>query len=152
MKIKTVFLIICLLAAILLAGCEDFKMPEEGVSYIPTEEIKVEQEKLPSGKADLSIADGIVTLSLENMPIIGGNEYEGWIVDEEAGTRESAGIIKINENGTGKLSYGAGKDISDFNSVIITLEPVPDDYPGPSDIIVLQGDIAGEGNEISIEL
>lgn len=151
MKIKIGFLA-CLLTIFLLTSCEEFKITEEGITYIPIEEIKIEKEKLPSGTVELSISDGIVSYYLEDIPLMEDKAYEGWIIDKEADIKESTGIIKVDENGSGRVSYGAGKDISDFDSIMVTLESIPDLDPEPSDIIVLKADITGEGDKRIIEL
>lgn len=84
-----------------------------------------------TGKAYIDTTTGLVEIFVEDMPALPGQAYEGWLAggDEDAVT---TGVIELGASGFGSSEIVLG-DISDltYERVVITVEPDPDDDPGP---------------------
>ncbi len=69
--------------------------------------------------------------------------YEGWLVSDDGSRKESAGILVTDANGAVSQTFGLMADgeatgenlFAAFDKFVITVEPVPDSDPGPSDEI-----------------
>ena len=92
-----------------------------------------------SDKASISIMD------LPALP--GGQVYEGWFVTNpgEGDRKESTGILKMDANGMIEQTFmlmsdeeATGENLfAAFDRFVVTIEPDPDDDPGPSDQVAL---------------
>lgn len=86
-----------------------------------------------SGTAELIFAEGIVRVQASGLPRLEGKQYQGWLVNSQAGDAISVG--RFNADAAGKVAYqGTLPPIADFgfDLVIITVEPEPDDAPQPT--------------------
>jgi hypothetical protein len=55
-----------------------------------------------------------------------GNQYEVWLVGANGAERQSLGILRLDENGRGKLTYDDSRDrnlLAFYNQVEVTIEP-----------------------------
>ncbi len=94
-----------------------------------------------SGEAELIFAEGIVRIEAQGLPMLdasdpddGGDLYQAWLVNSEAGDAISVG--RFNASSTGTVSYqGSLPPIADFgfDLLILTVEPDPDDAPQPTE-------------------
>ena len=77
-----------------------------------------------------------------------GKAYEGWFVSDDGERKESTGILELDVWGNGVATYVSenGENIfGSFNTFVITVEPVPDDDPGPSEEVALVHTIPAGG-------
>ena len=73
-------------------------------------------------------------------PLGDGKAYEGWFVSDDGERKQSAGIVELDELGNGVATYvneNGENVLGSFNTFVITVEPVPDDDPGPSGEVAL---------------
>ena len=94
-----------------------------------------------TGLAVIDTVSGQVDITVQGLPMLDGEEYEGWL----AGGGESAvSTAKFNtdENGDGSSSIIFG-DISTrtYERVVLTVEPIPDPSPDPDPRHSIGGDI-----------
>ena len=74
-----------------------------------------------------------------------GQAYEGWFVSDSGERKESTGILNADSDGMISHTFMLMSDdeptgenlFADFNTFAVTIEPVPDDDPGPSEEIAL---------------
>ncbi len=137
--------------SILLAGCQLYK--EKIETFVPFEDIAAQKEA-KTGIATLDSLRERVVLEVKGLPILAENNvYEAWLVDKNIDLKISIGTFRVDDNGYYLLDINIVKeDILDTDTVAVTLEPVPDVDSGPSDIIVLQGDIGGTADVMSVKL
>ena len=142
-------LLLVFMISVFLAGCQIYKETE---TFVPSEEIMI--EKGASGLANLNSLNDKVVLEVKGLPVLDDtNTYEAWLVDNDIGLKISIGTFNVDDNGYHILESSAVKeDILDTDSVIVTLEPAPDTDSGPSDKIVLKGDIGGTADIMSVKL
>lgn len=91
-------------------------------------------------------------LNFSGLKNLGSNyAYEGWIMVD--GTPQSAGTFTVDDNGT--LSQTSFElDISAVNNAtayILTIEPMPDSDPNPSNVHILAGDFSGNAASLTID-
>ncbi len=101
-----------------------------------------------SGTAVISDAGALsdrVTFSLTGVTTLPrGSAYEGWLVNSDSGDRISVGVMMAamgNINHTWDAPEGANL-IAGYDTASITVEPVPDDDPGPSDVTAFSDTVA----------
>ncbi|MCE2462646.1 MAG: anti-sigma factor, partial [Dehalococcoidia bacterium] len=90
-----------------------------------------------SDKATISI------MNVSSLPE--GQAYEGWFVSDSGERKESTGILNADSDGMISHTFMLMSDaeptgenlFADFNTFVVTIEPVPDDDPGPSHEIAL---------------
>ena len=90
-----------------------------------------------SDKATISI------MNVSSLPE--GHAYEGWFVSDSGERKESTGILNPDSDGMISHTFMLMSDdeptgenlFADFNTFAVTIEPVPDDDPGPSEEIAL---------------
>ena len=90
-----------------------------------------------SDKATISI------MNVSSLPE--GQAYEGWFVSDSGERKESTGILNVDSDGMINHTFMLMSDdeptgenlFADFNTFAVTIEPVPDDDPGPSEEIAL---------------
>ncbi|TAJ18024.1 MAG: anti-sigma factor [Dehalococcoidia bacterium] len=86
-----------------------------------------------TGVAELIFAEGIVRVQATGLPRLDGKQYQGWLVNSQAGDAISVG--RFNADGSGKVSFkGTLPPIANFgfDLFIITVEPEPDEAPQPA--------------------
>ena len=99
------------------------------------------QEEAFSGWAviwdDQALSDAI-TYSMTGVPSAGGGMvYEGWVFSDDGSVKTSTGVMAV-AGGTISHSWTSpdGENlIHNYDKVVVTVEPVPDDDPGPSGVI-----------------
>lgn len=92
----------------------------------------------------LALPEGRVLLRTKDLPPAPGMVYEAWLVDTETGYSLSLGIFQPSGIGrVATLEYKSTVSLEVFDKIIVTVEPFPDDNPGPG-TVVLSGDIGGE--------
>lgn len=84
-----------------------------------------------TGTASIETTTGEVVISVQGLPMLSEDEYEGWL----AGGGEapiSTGKFNTDTDGHGSSRIVLG-DISEtsFERVVLTVEPVPDPSPAP---------------------
>lgn len=86
-----------------------------------------------SGVAELIFAEGIVRVRASRLPRLEGKQYQGWLVNSQAGDAISVG--RFNADDASQVSFqGMLPPITNFgfDLFIITVEPEPDDAPQPT--------------------
>jgi hypothetical protein len=96
-------------------------------------------------------ANSNLTLSINGLTDLGASaQYEGWILVN--GTPISTGTFTVD--GSGTLSQTAfsilSTDLSAATAFILTIEPIPDPSPNPSDVHILAGDFASPNAPLSV--
>lgn len=76
--------------------------------------------------------------------------YEGWLIVN--GKAISAGIFNVNESGAlSQTSFAINSaDLSNASAYVLTIEPSPDNDPGPSSVHILAGDFSGSKATLSV--
>ena len=97
-----------------------------------------------SGTGTAVVSDGgamsdKVTFSMSGVSVPeSGMAYEGWLVNSRSDEKVSTGLMTVMPNGSMSHSWtdpdGANL-LALYDTVMITVEPVPDDDPAPSDVI-----------------
>lgn len=86
-----------------------------------------------TGTAELIFAEGIVRVQATGLSRLDGKQYQGWLVNSQAGDAISVG--RFGADAAGTVSFrGTLPPIADFgfDLFIITVEPEPDDAPQPT--------------------
>ncbi len=74
--------------------------------------------------------------------------YEGWLVSDDGNTKLSTGILTVTADGSLSHTFTSptGENfIAKYSKVVITIEPVPDSDPGPSDDVAFVHQIPASG-------
>ena len=74
--------------------------------------------------------------------------YEGWLVSDDGSTKLSTGILTVTADGSLSHTFSSpdGENfIATYDKVVITVEPVPDSDPGPSDDVAFIHQIPAAG-------
>lgn len=104
------------------------------------------------GSGSAVISDGAalsdkVTFSLEGVTMLHTDEaYEGWLIDSANDEKMSVGILSVV---SGKIDHSwtspdGANLLAMYDSVAVTIEPVPDDDPMPSDDMAFMGSVGAE--------
>lgn len=104
------------------------------------------------GSGSAVISDGAalsdkVTFSLEGVTMLHTDEaYEGWLIDSANDEKMSVGILSVV---SGKIDHSwtspdGANLLAMYDSVAVTIEPVPDDDPMPSDDMAFMGSVDAE--------
>ena len=108
---------------------------------------------------DAALSDAI-TFSMSGIPAAGENQvYEGWLVSDSGSRKFSTGVMAVTLPVTdgvvadlGSVNYSfdssstgyTGENlVHNFDKVVVTVEPVPDTDPGPSDVVAYSHLIPG---------
>ena len=100
--------------------------------------------EIPSVVGLLRFQDGSahadqVTFSSSTLPLPSeGNQYEAWLVEDDAETRFSIGVVKFDAGNNASLSYvdKQGRNLlNSYHGLELTIEPVGDTNPNPSNEI-----------------
>lgn len=97
---------------------------------------------------NVALSDAITYSLAEIAPPAAGTAYEGWLISDDGSVKLSTGIIHVQDDGTIDHTYvspDAVNLIELYDKVVITVEPIPDDDPGPSDVILLSHAIPAGG-------
>ena len=95
-----------------------------------------------AGSGTAVIVDGIepsntVIFSLTGVDIPDEDEvYEGWLVSDDGSTKLSTGILNVSADGSVSHTFTSPSDenfIANYDKAVVTVEPVDDTDPGPSD-------------------
>lgn len=87
-----------------------------------------------TGTAELLFAEGLVNVTIDGLPELTDERYQGWLVNSQVGDAITVG--RFNADASGAVNYqGALPPIADFgfDLFIVTVEPEPDDAPQPSE-------------------
>jgi len=100
---------------------------------------------------DDELATENLTLNISGLEDLGSNAiYEGWIMVD--GTPQTTGTFSVD--GSGNLSQTSfalnSEDLEKATAFILTVEPVPDPSPAPSDVHILAGDFSGDNSSLTI--
>ena len=92
-----------------------------------------------------------LTLDISGLEDLGADyAYEGWIIVD--GAAKTAGIFTVN--GSGDLSSKSfslnADDLDKASAYVLTIEPSPDNDPGPSSVHILAGDFSGSSASLSV--
>ncbi len=84
----------------------------------------------------------MATITITDVDELDSDEaYEGWFVSDDGSRKQSTGILTPDSDGNISAIYtssgdNAGENLfAEFNTFVVTVEPVPDDDPGPSDVV-----------------
>jgi len=80
-----------------------------------------------------------VTVTAMGLPLPPqGQQYEAWLVGQSTESRRSIGVLALDTEGKGQLSFvdEQGRNLLErYDTLELTLEPAPDSNPNPSDSI-----------------
>lgn len=104
------------------------------------------------GSGSAVISDGAalsdkVTFSLEGVTMLHTDEaYEGWLIDSANDEKMSVGVLSVV---SGKIDHSwtspdGANLLAMYDSVAVTIEPVPDDDPMPSGDMAFMGSVGAE--------
>ena len=80
-------------------------------------------------------------VAITDLPALGEDQsYEGWFVSDDGERKESTGVFEVEGGAVNQMFWltdEAGQPtgeslIGGFDRFVVTIEPVPDDDPGPS--------------------
>ena len=91
---------------------------------------------------DQALSDAI-TFTLADVPAPAADTaYEGWLVSDDGSVKLSTGVMTVGSDGSVTHVFNSASEgytgenlILGFDKALITVEPVPDDDPGPSDVV-----------------
>lgn len=92
-----------------------------------------------------------LNLNISGLEDLGSNAiYEGWLIVN--GAPVTTGTFSVD--GSGNMSSNSfsvdAADLDDASTFVLTIEPVPDGNPAPSDVRLLAGDFSGNSASLSI--
>ncbi len=94
---------------------------------------------------------GSLSINLTNLPNLGtAEQYEGWIIVN--GSPVSTGTFTIDNNGNlsqSSIDIDAAM-LSSATAFVLTIEPIPDNDPTPSNIKILGGDFSANQASLSV--
>lgn len=91
-----------------------------------------------------------LSMSISGLEDLGSSAiYEGWIIVD--GTPISTGTFTVNAQGQPSVTTFdvAPEDLAQATKYVLTVEPVPDNDPAPSDQKLLAGDFSGNSAAVS---
>ncbi|MCG8311322.1 MAG: hypothetical protein MI975_28295 [Cytophagales bacterium] len=92
-----------------------------------------------------------LNLNISGLEDLGSDAiYEGWLIVD--GAAISSGTFSVDANGTmSKTSFSVNAtDLDKASTFVLTIEPVPDNDAGPSDVHLLGGDFSGTSAGLSV--
>ncbi len=94
-----------------------------------------------TGTAFIDADTGLVEIDVQGLPTLTGEVYEGWLAGGLE-TPVSTGRFNTDADGEGSSSIELGDITMDnFTKVVITVEPDPEDDPGPDPRHSIAGEI-----------
>lgn len=94
----------------------------------------------------------VLRLNLTGLENLGPDyAYEGWLIVD--GAPVSTGIFHVNSDGqqTGSTFAVQASALTDASTFVLTIEPVPDVDPAPSNVHILAGDFGGDVGQLSTQ-
>lgn len=95
-----------------------------------------------------AVLDQARTTALKIPPLDRDLQYEVWLIDESGEQRRSLGVLHVDENGAGSVTFvdSQGRNLLEsYNQLEITLEPSPDPSPNPSDEVAYAAELPPAG-------
>ena len=92
-----------------------------------------------------------LTLDISGLEDLGNDAiYEGWILVD--GAPKTTGTFSVDASGAlSQTSFELDtEDLESATAFILTVEPIPDPSPSPSDVHILAGDFSGDNSSLSI--
>lgn len=92
-----------------------------------------------------------LTLNISGLEDLGSDAiYEGWLIVD--GAPVSSGTFSVDVNGNmSQTSFSVNStDLDNASTFVLTIEPVPDNDAGPSDVHLLAGDFTGSNATLSV--
>jgi len=92
-----------------------------------------------------------LTLNISGLEDLGGDAtYEGWLIVN--GVPVTTGTFSVDGSGAmSKTSFSVNAmDLDDATTFVLTIEPMPDGNPAPSDVHLLAGDFSGTNASLSV--
>ena len=102
------------------------------------------EDENPNPNSDL-------TLNLSGLDNLGSEyTYEGWLVVD--GSPVSTGTFEVSDAGAlSQTTFSVSRsDLEEATTFVLSIEPVPDADPAPSDVKILGGDFSGASASVSI--
>ena len=103
-----------------------------------------------SGTAVVSDAGAMsnkVTYSLSGVTVLGADStYEGWLVNSATDDKVSTGVMMVLPDGSMGHSWTSpdGSNLLEmYDTVVVTVESVPDDDPAPSEVVAFSDTVGG---------
>lgn len=92
-----------------------------------------------------------ITLDINGLEDLGPNfAYEGWLIVD--GVPVSAGVFSVNGGALNQTNFNLNKDdVDNATAYVLTIEPVPDADPAPSDVHILAGNFSGNNAALSVD-
>lgn len=90
---------------------------------------------------DMTPTDQDLTLNIQGLEDLGSDfAYEGWIMVD--GAPKTTGVFTVDASGNlSQTTFSLdAEDLEKATAFILTIEPSPDNDPGPSDVHILAGD------------
>jgi len=94
----------------------------------------------------------MATITITDVPALGSDEaYEGWFISDDGSRKQSTGILTPDSEGTISQTYtstgdNAGENLfADFDTFVVTIEPIPDPDPAPSAVAAYSHTIPAGG-------
>jgi hypothetical protein len=92
-----------------------------------------------------------LNLSISGLEDLGSDAiYEGWLIVN--GAPVTTGTFSVD--GSGNMSSTSfsvnASDLEDASTFVLTIEPIPDSDPAPSDVHVLAGDFSGNNASLTV--
>ncbi len=111
-----------------------------------------EETAPPSGTAviwdDAALSDAI-TYTMSNVPAPdAGTVLEGWLVSDDGSVKLSTDVMTVEEDGSINHTYVSPTGdnlIHSYDKVVVTVEPVSDNDPGPSGIFAYSASVPSGG-------
>lgn len=103
------------------------------------------------GDDDTSTPEGELTLNFSGLENLGDQAtYEGWLIVD--GSPVTTGTFDVDDNGNlSKTTFAvANEDLEKAATFVLTIEPVPDNDPAPSDVHILAGDFSGASAALTV--
>jgi hypothetical protein len=92
-----------------------------------------------------------LNLSISGLEDLGSDAiYEGWLIVN--GAPVTTGTFSVDGSGSmSSTSFSVNaSDLEDASTFVLTIEPIPDSDPAPSDVHVLAGDFSGNNASLTV--
>lgn len=96
--------------------------------------------------------DDLLTLDIRGLTNLGADAvYEGWIIIDDNAI--STGRFNVDLQGDMRRNtfFVNKQNLADAETFVLTIEPVPDTDPGPSDTHILAGDFDGDQADLTVD-
>ena len=106
-----------------------------GLSVSPKATARIVSQSSTRGTGNSDVGpQARVFIQAINLPLMSSDgAYEAWLFDEDTGYSLSLGLLEFNRiSSTASLSFEINRDLSMFETVVISREEFPDPDPSPS--------------------